>query len=338
MLDRLLNYTDVHYDGKELVINAQVLKIEKLGEMKENFEEKLRVDLDKHDLSDEKLKLATLTKIDIGKFTGSMEKGMDYYTFKSKFLKAYSNHPKSLLAEWLVNNHLDGKAKECVGSLENIEEIWKRLSSNFGNTEQMLCYQFKKINNLGYMSKQRTFEAKKHYLQSLVNTMQDVYDVATEHGLTGELYYGSQLPKIVGLLENDVQNGWYKIVAEEELKKPKRWIRMLAFLEKKLKIIQTRASESQPIESGDDAKANQFDKKSCMKSNAYLVTEECKLCDEKHPNSNIEFIQCKKFLQMSPKERSNLVRQKKCCLQCLDGRTKWQDADRETSGDNSDSE
>ena len=66
------------------------------------------------------------------------------------------------------------------------------------------------------MYKQKSFESKKHYLQSLINTMQDVYDVAEEHDLKGELHYGSQLQKIVGLLDNYIQNDWYKTVAEKK--------------------------------------------------------------------------------------------------------------------------
>ena len=64
--------------------------------------------------------------MNFGKFSGVLGKGDDYYTFKSKFIKAYGNHPKDLKVEWLKNNHLEGLAKEFVGSLDNIDEIWER--------------------------------------------------------------------------------------------------------------------------------------------------------------------------------------------------------------------
>ena len=71
------------------------------------------------------MKLAVQAKTDIGKFSGSLEKGTDFYTFKSKFQKAYAKFPKSIVVERLVNNHLDGRAKESVGTLDDIEAIWE---------------------------------------------------------------------------------------------------------------------------------------------------------------------------------------------------------------------
>ena len=197
LIDRLLSYTDVAIDGKELVINAQILKLSGLSLSKISFEEKLVQDLEKFDLTDQKLKLATQTKINIGKFSGSLDKGMDFYTFRSKFLRAYANYPKELLVEWLTNNHLEGKAKECIGSLNNLDEIWNRLRSNFGNTELLLEHQFTKIYKLGPMRNQKSYEMKRHFLQSLLNSAQDVNDIASDHSLQGMLQYGNHLQKIV---------------------------------------------------------------------------------------------------------------------------------------------
>lgn len=84
----------------------------------------VRTRIENNDLIEQKLKLSSLTKIDIGKLNGSFENGMDFYTFKSKFMKVYSNHPKALLVEWIVNYHLQGRAKECVGSLDSLDKIW----------------------------------------------------------------------------------------------------------------------------------------------------------------------------------------------------------------------
>ena len=133
LMDRLLQYTDVQFPGKDTMLNNQFESQARIEVKKLKFEEKLCEDIEKFDLSDQKLRLATQTNVDIGKFSGSYEKGLDYYTFKTKFYKAYMNHPKSLLVKWLVNNHLEGRAKDCVGSLEDLDEIWTRLKNNFGN-------------------------------------------------------------------------------------------------------------------------------------------------------------------------------------------------------------
>ena len=289
---------------------------------KKGKKRKLFKDVNDFDVSDQKLKLATLTKVDIGKFSGSLDKGVDFYTFKSKFLKAYVNHPKSLLVEWLVNNHLEARAKDCVGSLKNLDEIWTRLQNSFGNVEQLLTHQFKKISQLGLMNKQKTFDQKMHFTQRLVNIMQDVYDLAVEHALVNHLHYGNHLLKVVSILEKELQTKWYEIVASENVGLESRWNRMREYLESELKVYQIRASEcsendtEKKVEKGDDKKVN-------PKNSSFHVTEVCKLCDEKHHSSNTSFVQCKKFLQLPIKERWKLVRKNKYCLQCLDGKTKW---------------
>ena len=201
LIDRLLDFTDVLFDGKDLVINAQLRKIKQINEMREEFEDKLRMDLDLYDLTDQKMKLATHTTIDIGKFSG--EVGEDFYTFRTQFESAYNNHPRNLKVEWLKNNHLAGKAKNCIGSLDDLERIWARLKDNFGNTEQLLLYHFGKINKLGQLSKQKSFSSKQFYVQNLINAMQDVKTLALAHKLVGELSYGPQLDKIVLLLEDN---------------------------------------------------------------------------------------------------------------------------------------
>ena len=329
LMDKSLTYTDVSFENKELTLNNLIKEISAIERMKKNYEDDIRSRIEDNDLTEQKIKLSTLTKIDIGKCNGSMEKGMDYYTFKSKFLKAYSNHPKVLLVEWLVNNHLEGKAKECVGSLDSIDLIWDRLKRNFGNTEQMLYFHFDKINKLGPIYKQKSYESKRYYLQNLINTMQDVFDVATKHDLLGDLHYGPQLSKITGLLEAHIQNKWFKILADEELKKDERWMRMIAFLNEHLLVIQVRIAELKPAAS--EGTSTSGEKKSAKyetskgNSRSFNVTQNCPLCDERHPNTTLRFTNCKTFLLMSPKERNALVREKHYCLQCLNGKGKWQE-------------
>ena len=56
-----------------------------------------------------------------------------------------------------------------------------------------------------------------------------------------------------------------------------------------------------------------------------LVNDQCRLCDDIHPNADMDFTHCRKFLQMSPRKRCEHVWKKKLCLQCLDGKTRWND-------------
>ena len=335
LVDRVLNYTDVQFVGKETLLNNHLANINKLEGMKLEFELKLHADLENFDLTDQKLKLATQTKVDIGKFSGSLEKGMDFYMFKSKFMRAYSKHPKSLLVEWLVNNHLEGKARDCVGSLEDIDEIWERLKTNFGDTQELLMHQFKKINQLGPIQRQKTFELKKHYLQKLVNIMQDIHDIAVEHDLTNQLYYGPHIQKVVNVLENRIQTKFCEIIASEDVGKRDQWMRLHTLLSTELQVTQIRVSQMFESEDIPNKKNNEDQQKKDPPGagsgsgpnrgslKVLNASELCQLCDEKHSRHNEAFTLCKRFLLATIKQRHDLVMRKKRCLQCLEPKVRW---------------
>ena len=105
------------------------------------------------------------------------------------------------------------------------------------------------------MKTQKSFDAKKLYIQSLINSMQDVLDLAEEHGLTGTVHYGTQLQKIINLLDSHLQDKWYEILAQNVVAKPNRWNRMILFLNEKLKIFQIRASEEEEYASEEKKSA-----------------------------------------------------------------------------------
>ena len=154
LVDKLLCDVETQFPEKERIVQEVLHLSGLLGTTKATFEKRVYDNLLANDLTEDKLKLAELTTIDIGKFSGS--DGEDFYTFKSKFLKVYAHHPKGLMVEWLRNNHLQGRAKECIGSLEDIDNIWQRLKDNFGNTERMLSYHFQKISSLGPMNRKKS--------------------------------------------------------------------------------------------------------------------------------------------------------------------------------------
>ena len=338
-VDKLIQ-TDVVMDTREQELDYAQQLLAQLEKSKKLYESKVYTDLVANDLTEDKLKLAEMTQINVGKFSGAT--GEDFYSFKTRFLKAYGNHPKSLMVEWLKNNHLDGKAKESVGSLEDMDNIWKRLKDNFGNTEGLLLYHFGRINKLGPMRNRKSYTSKKHYVQVLINTMQDVIDLATEHELLGEIHYGPQLGKVVGLLENHMQNQWFKIITEESVIKPNRWMRMIIYLEAQLSIIQTRAFETESAElqllqdqkdqKGDPASNDKPQEKGKKPPFVGFTPsdkdgkKQCSLCEDKHPNPGKDFFQCKKFLEMSRNDRKKLVMRLKKCLQCLGTGTRWNDS------------
>ena len=186
---------------------------------------------------------------------------------------------------------------------------------------------------MGAMSRVKSYNSKKLYVQGLINAMQDVFDLATAHDLIGELHYGPQLGKIVALLENHNQNGWYKILAEEKTTKPARWERMITYLNSQLNIIQLRAFECESDTSSfrDKENGNTGNKDTSKvlgkvpPARVNHTKDVCKLCGDTHNKSNTNFVYCRKFLLMTCKERANQVRKGKYCFQCLCGKTKFHD-------------
>ena len=190
---------------------------------------------------------------------------------------------------------------------------------------------------MGPMSGKKSYTDKKFYLQTLINTMQDAMDLAVEHGLVGELQYGPQLQKVVGLLEAYMQNGWYKVMTRENVAKPQQWLRLLIYLEAELSIIQTKALALEPIDLdpvplGGGNKGKNIPPNSSPpyrqspRSTANVVQKElCNLCDDTHINANKGLLSCRKFLVMTHKERAEHLRKKQFCLQCMCVLARWND-------------
>ena len=325
MSEKLNSCADVTFSEKEGIIDNIFKSTGILDLAKKNYEQHLHDDIELFDLTEEKIKRADLTKIEIGKFSGSLGKGDDFYTFKSRFERVYANHPKNLLVDWLKSNHLEGEAKEAVGSLATLESIWKRLKDNFGNIELMLLHKFSKIEKLGNMSKQKSINAKKIFLQTLINVMEDVLDLAKNHDLEGEIHYGGQLQKIVSIIDSSMQEGWYKILSKEEVKKTERWSRIIEYLNFHLSIIQVKAADTGLTEFNKSLCSNVTDDRLNIPEGYSMDEVVCKLCDQKHFGHNMGLLKCKHFLVMNPKERGELVRRKRICLQCLNNETKWDD-------------
>ena len=202
-------------------------------------------------------------------------------------------------------------------------------------------FQFNKIKQMGPMNKQRGLEPKRNYLQKLVNSVEDIYNLAVEHDLTGELFYGGHLPKVVSLLENHTQSKWYKQVVKEKLTKPQKWPKLQELLVTELEILQVRVSEMLEVEdkrsSVDDKLPSSVpkgntnnDSRSKVNNTFHAGQSTCIACDEKHYNRNGEFVQCRTFLLLSAKDKADWVRKKKRCLQCLNGKAKF-DSEHECS-------
>ena len=114
---------------------------------------------------------------------------------------------------------------------------------------------------------------------------------------------------------------------------------MIIFLEAQLSIIQTRAAETESVETDPSNPSDNNPPRSGGGGGGssrgggggtprgggaggggrvnHVGSEQCNLCDESHPSANKSFVMCKRFLEMTPRQRSDLVRRKRKCFQCL---------------------
>ena len=136
------------------------------------------------------------------------------------------------------------------------------------------------------------------------------------------------------------------------MRKEQRWERMIRFLKAELKVVQIRAVESSSSSASCEKKDNRDNSSGRSSGGAHLTGGDeqipaaaanadsaaaagvlvatdgkCDLCGEKHHVPGINFVLCKRFLQMGIKKRKDLVMRKKRCLQCLDGQTGWRETD-----------
>ena len=147
-VDRLINLTDVVFAEKEEMVDEAVKLLGKLEKSRQAYEKSSYNDIVANELTERKLKLAESIDPDVGRFSGVLGEGDDFYTFKSKFLKAYADYPQRLLVQYINTRHLEGRVKDCVGYLDVLDNIWVRLQSNFGNTTEMLAHHLHQINKL----------------------------------------------------------------------------------------------------------------------------------------------------------------------------------------------
>ena len=77
-------------------------------------------------------------KIQLSKFHGYDSK-LDIYTFQSQFSKIHDRTvPKRYMSDVQKNNFLDGPALLLVKNIDDIDEIWIRLKSAYGDTKILL--------------------------------------------------------------------------------------------------------------------------------------------------------------------------------------------------------
>ena len=109
-----------------------------VNKMKDVYTKSINNEVNEREISKQELFKESNLKINLPKFSGYDSK-LDIYTFQSEFLKIYKRTtPKRMMPDILKNNLLEGSALSLVKQVHDIDEIWIRLKSAYGDAKLLL--------------------------------------------------------------------------------------------------------------------------------------------------------------------------------------------------------
>ena len=123
--------------------------------------------------------------------------------------------------------------------VSDIDDIWKRLKSAYGDTKIMLSKKIGELQNIEDFWKKKDPEHLVEGLSKLINLMRDLIKMAREHSIEAKLYHGDAIDTIHGLLGQNRFRRWLSIVCDKEIPDGEpHWDRLVKFLEKEVRICQ----------------------------------------------------------------------------------------------------
>ena len=198
--------------------------------LKSKFQDDLAQNIADRDLSSEKVKNASILRIKVPKYHG-YGSSVDFYTFKSEFEKLISpNIQKKLLPEYLKNNYLEGQALE----IDEIDKIWKRLQTSFGNVNILLNDKLSEIIS-GPLWKVKNDEKLIQMMTKLINGMKELIKLAEKHGIEEALFHQSNLVKIYDLIGKGRQIRFVEQNIDKEMTLKQEWQNFIDFLHRELR-------------------------------------------------------------------------------------------------------
>ena len=133
--------------------------------------------------------------------TGEIQRKIDIYTFKSEFEKLIQ--PKIQKRYWidtLKKNYLSGPAFILVEKIEDITEVWKKLTEAYGNVKLLLQAKMNSLDKLGNLGLIEGDEKLANALAKIVNVMTELSTLAQRHNLEYKLYVGGGLEKVYKII------------------------------------------------------------------------------------------------------------------------------------------
>ena len=186
----------------DMLKEAEALQADALKVRNAYFQELHAISVTR-DISEEKLKNLSNLTIELDKFQGYDSK-MDIYTFRSEFEKnVQRKHQKRYWVDILKKSYLSGPAFILVEKLEDIEEVWKKLTEAYGNVKLLLQTKMNNLDKLGNLGLIEGDEKLANALAKIINVMTELSTLAERHNLEYKLYVGGGLEKVYKLIGDD---------------------------------------------------------------------------------------------------------------------------------------
>ena len=116
------------------------------------FQSRVKDEIFSRDISKHSTFKESILKIKLSKFSGFNSK-TDIYTFRNDFEKQHlRNTPKCYLPDLFRNNYLEDPALSIVKGENNIDNIWRRLQSSYGDTKMLLSNKLSELSKIDYGS------------------------------------------------------------------------------------------------------------------------------------------------------------------------------------------
>ena len=279
------NYPHGYAEADSIIRRAEVGK-EKLKTLKEEYASTLKKIVCDRDLSKEKVKNSQLLKLDVPKFIG-YESKLNFYSFKSEFEKLIAPRITApLLPDYLKNNYLGGHALEVVRDIDDLDKIWERLKSSFGNVSILLSNKLDKVEKISPLYKTKSDDKFIQVATKLTNEMKELSVLAKYHQIEDVLFHPSNLAKIYELVGRKRQTEFIKKHMQNDLTVRQKWEFLISFLDDEIKLTEelmmTNPSKADKKDGHD--KINPKDKpgetKRTLSASSSLPNARCHLCGE----------------------------------------------------------
>ena len=309
-------------------------KRDSVSDKRNEFLKKLKALVESRDVTPDKLKNASTLTIELPKFSGYSSE-MDFYTFKSKFVKLVEPVVQSpYLCDYLKRNYLSGSALTLVEQETEYSEIWKKLKESFGNERLLLQNKLAGLDSVA-LWKVRGDEKIANAIASLLNTMRDLSTLASSHKIEGQLYEGGGLEKVMSLLGNERHRRFRSKYVDPVSDKKSEWEKLSEFLKNELAlrnriILDNKSAQLMGIELRMDVRKRESEdeRKSVNHTGHFPASPHdliCHFCEggghtvitTQKGNKIIPYYVCETFVLLSPANRYSKMKEKNLCTSCI---------------------